>query len=275
MTISRSLISVFTISLACLSTGVAHADAANVFKQRIQNLRIAAPEPEAPPPPPPAKDPHFANVVLLAQASGAALADNSQYHAPLTFGTGATLDSVNTRFPGTASMAFTASSTGIWVGNFSQARYDFATTNTRWTVEAWVRLSGPQSSIGTYRLDVVGAAESMRGWEAGIYGSGVTTVYPGYGGVTAPAAMNVGQWHHVTWQRNGLAHSIGVDGVVKQVQNFGSTASGTYLRIGGNFNNLVGIPYNLQDVRMTSGVNRYPFVIGATYDVPTEPLPAQ
>lgn len=275
MTISRSLLCVFTISLACLSAGVAHADTANVFKQRIQNLRIAAPEPEAPPPPPPAKDPHFANVVLLAQASGVALADNSQYHAPLTFGTGATLDSVNTRFPGTASMAFTASSPGIWVGNFSQARYDFALANTRWTVEAWVRLSGPQSSIGTYRLDVVGGPGSVNGWEASIPAGGVATIYPGYGGVSAPSVLTPGQWHHVTWQRDGLVHSIGVDGVVKQVQNYGSTAAGSYLRIGSNFNNRVGIPYNLQDVRMTSGVNRYPFVIGATYDVPTEPLPAQ
>jgi hypothetical protein len=218
-------------------------------------------------------DPYWQSVVLLASPEIGVYRDMSKYAATLTPGAGVSIDSSVARFPGTSSMKFTSSSAGVSVP-YSAAKFDMTNTNKTWTVEAWVYLQNPQASIQLYRLDVLGNAASSSGWEATITSSQMGVVYPGYGGPTPGKAIAAGQWHHMAWQRNNTNYSFAVDGVVATTATYtGGLTAGNSMKIGGNYNNSVGITYNIQDLRVTNGVLRYPTTPGATYNVPSEPLP--
>lgn len=218
-------------------------------------------------------DPGFSNVVLLTQVKDGAIRDTSSFGASLTVGSGVSIDSAIAKFPGTSSMAFTSSSSGI-LAPYLANKFDFANTVTTWTVESWVYLKGSQSSIQTYRLDVAGNQGSSNGWEAAISTGGLAVVYPGFGGPGQAASLAANRWYHLVWQRNGNNYTFGVDGVILgSVTYSGGKAANSFMRVGGNFNNSVGIAYNLQDVRLTRNTVRYPGGVGATYSVPTQPLP--
>ncbi len=219
-------------------------------------------------------DPYWNNVVLLASPSATGYLDSSKYAATLAAGSGVSISSLG-KFPGTYSMQFTGSSTGISVP-FDASKFELTNLSKVWTVEAWVYLQGAPSNIGIYRLDVAGNSASVSGWEAAITANGnMDVVYPGYAGVGgAVAQLQAGRWYHLVWQRNNNTHVFGVDGVVKSVKTYsGGKAANSFFRIGSNYNNSVGITYNLQEVRITNGVARYPEVQGETYSVPNDKFP--
>lgn len=218
-------------------------------------------------------DPYWNNVVLLASPESGAYKDLSKYGVALTPGAGVTLDGAIAKFPGTSSMKFTSTSAGVSVP-YAASKFDFTNTVTTWTVEAWVYLQGAQSNIQLYRLDVVGNAQSSSGWEADIRSNARGVTFPGYGGPTANMSISSGAWHHMVWQRSGSSYTFGMDGVIQQTSTYtGGKAASNFLKIGSNYNNSVGITYNLQEVRLTAGVARYDTTVGATYSVPTEPYP--
>lgn len=219
-----------------------------------------------------APDPYWSSVVLLASPAAGTYRDHSGYAAPLTPGTGVTIDTATARFTGTASMRFVSTSTGISVP-YSTVKFDLNSTNKTWTVEAWVYLQGPQSSIQAFRLDVLGSAGGSNGWETMISNSGMGVMYPGSGGPVPSKAISSGQWHHLAWQRSNNNYSFAVDGVIATVDSYSGGLPGSFLKIGGNYSNNVGITYNIQELRVTNGVLRYPTKVGATYTVPTEPFP--
>lgn len=217
-------------------------------------------------------DAYFNQVVLLASPEGSTYKDGSKYGETLTPGTGVSVDTAIAKFPGTSSMKFTGSSTGISVP-YTAAKFDM-TTNKVWTVEAWVYLQAPQSSVSAYRLDVAGNAASSAGWETGISPTSLTTTFPGYAGLASAAAISTGQWHHLVWQRNNSQFTFAQNGtVVGNATYSGGMWPNTVMRIGSNYNSSVGITYNIQELRITKGVERYPTTTGATYTVPTEPFP--
>ena len=219
----------------------------------------------------PTNDPYYANVVLLANATGSQYIDQSQYGVTLTPGTGVSIDSSRVAFAGTKSMKFAAGNQGISLP-YLASKFDLATTVTTWTVESWVYLEGAQGSIGLYRLDVVwssGGAGSS-GWETQINGSGQGVTFPGFGGPGVTQAVPSGAWYHMAWQRSGNTYTFGFNGNIQSQNYAGGKAAYPAIRIGANYNNSPGIIYNLQDLRMTNGVIRYP---GSTYTVPTAPFP--
>ena len=217
-------------------------------------------------------DPYYANVVLLANATGSQYLDQSQYAVTLTPGSGVSIDSVRSAFAGTSSMKFTATNAGISVP-YLASKFDLATTVTTWTVESWVYLEGAQSSIGTFRLDVVGSAAASSGWETQINPSGQGVTYPGYGGTGVTQAVSSGAWYHMAWQRSVNTYTFCFNGNIQAATYSGGKAVNAAIRIGANYNNNPGIIYNLQDLRMTNDVIRYPGGAGATYTVPTAPFP--
>lgn len=218
-------------------------------------------------------DTYFNRVALLASPEGGTYKDASGYAVALTPGLGVSVDTTIAKFPNTASMKFTGGSTGISVP-YSAAKFDMVSTNRVWTVEAWVYLQGPQAGISAYRLDVAGNEASSSGWGTGLNTTGITTTFPGYAGLPVTAAVSSGQWHHLVWQRDNDSFTYAKDGVVVgKVAYAGGMAPNTFMRIGGNFNSSVGITYNIQELRVTTGVTRYPTTTGATYQVPTEPFP--
>ncbi len=218
-------------------------------------------------------DPYWNNVVLLASPDNGAYKDLSKYGVTLSPGTGVSLDGAIAKFPGTSSMKFTSASTGVSVP-YTASKFDFTNTVTTWTVEAWVYLQGAQSSIQLYRLDVAGNAQSSSGWEADIRSNARGVTFPGYGGPTANMTISSGAWHHMVWQRSGSTYTFGMDGVIQQVSTYtGGKGAANFLKLGGNYNNSVGITYNLQEVRLTAGIARYDSTVGATYTVPSEPYP--
>lgn len=225
-------------------------------------------------------DSYFNDVVLLMQAGTSGAVDNSTYNVTLTPGatgtSGVSLDSTITKWPGTSSVRFAAGGYGTLSVPYAAAKFDFANTVSTWTVESWVYLQGPQSNIGAYRLDVAGNATASGGWETGVSTAGLTTTYPGYSGLSTPVTVSSGTWHHMVWTRNGNTYTWGMDGVIKGTTTFsGAKVANGFMRIGGNYSNSVGIAFNLQDLRMTKNVVRYPGGAGATYPVPTGPLPAR
>lgn len=220
-----------------------------------------------------AVDPHWNNVVLLASPANGTYRDESKYAVALTPGSGVSIDSTLARFPGTSSMKFTPTSTGVAVP-YSASKFDMASTNKVWTVEAWVYLQNAQSGIHRYRLDVLGNSGASNGWEAAIGSAEMGVIYPGYAGIFPATQITSGKWHHLAWQRNNFSYSFAVDGViVRALTDSSSMAPNSFLKIGGNYYNTVNITYNIQDLRVTNGVLRYPTTQGATYTVPTEPFP--
>jgi hypothetical protein len=217
-------------------------------------------------------DPYYANVVLLANATGSQYLDQSQYAVTLTPGSGVSIDSVRSAFAGTSSMKFTATNAGISVP-YLASKFDLATTVTTWTVESWVYLEGAQSSIGTFRLDIAGFSAASSGWEAAINTTGQNVTYPGYGGTGVTQAVSSGAWYHMAWQRSVNTYTFCFNGSIQSQTYSGGKAAYPAMRIGANYNNTVGIIYNLQDIRMTNDVIRYPGGAGATYTVPTAPFP--
>ena len=217
-------------------------------------------------------DPYYANVVLLANATGSQYLDQSQYAVTLTPGSGVSIDSARAAFAGTKSMKFTASNAGISVP-YLASKFGLATTVTTWTVESWVYLEGAQSNIDAYRLDVAGTAASVSGWETAISTTAQVVTYPGYGGPGVAQAIPSGTWYHMAWQRSGTSYTFCFNGNILASTYSGGSADNPSMRIGSNFRNTPGIPYNLQDVRMTNGVIRYPGGSGSTYSVPTAPFP--
>lgn len=221
-----------------------------------------------------ASDPYFSNVVLLANASGSNVIDQSSYAVTLSPTGGVSESATIYKFANTKSIEFTSGSGGVSVP-YVASKFDLANTVTTWTVESWVYLQGPQSSIQTYRLDVAGNQSLSSGWETCITPGGVSIVYPGYGGPAGSGTvMTSGTWYHLVWMRNGTNYSYGANGVITNTSTYtGGTAPAGFMRLGANYNNFVGITYNLQDVRITDGIIRYPGPIGATYTVPTTPFP--
>lgn len=220
----------------------------------------------------PTNDPYYANVVLLANATGSQYLDQSQYAVTLTPGTGVSIDSSRVAFAGTKSMKFTASNAGISVP-YLASKFGLATTVTTWTVESWVYLEGAQGSIGVYRLDIAGTAASVSGWEAAISTTAQVVTYPGYGGPGVTQSVSSGTWYHMAWQRSVNTYTFCFNGNILASTYSGGKADNPSMRIGANYNNSPGIIYNLQDLRMTNGVIRYPGGAGATYTVPTAPFP--
>lgn len=222
-------------------------------------------------------DPLYHGVALLAQVKNGALVDASGAPVALSMGSGVSIDSTIAKFPNTSSLKFTSTSTGVSVP-YAANKFDYVSTVKTWTIEAWVYMQGSPSSIQTYRLDIAGNQGSVNGWDAAIRagGNGMNVVFPGYGG-PGGASFNfeAGKWYHLVWQRNGTSFSFGIDGVIRGVGTYSAGAPNNYLKLGGNYNNNVGITYNLQDIRLTNSVNRYPLTAGATYDVPSEPMPSK
>ena len=220
-------------------------------------------------------DPYYANVVLLANGTGSQYLDQSQYAVALTPGLGVSIDSARAAFAGTSSMKFAATNAGISVP-YLASKFDLATTVTTWTVESWVYLEGAQSNIGLYRLDVVwsSGASGSSGWETAITNSsGQSVVYPGFGGPGVTQAVPSGAWYHMAWQRSSNTYTFCFNGNIQSATYSGGKAAYPAIRIGANYNNNPGIIYNLQDLRMTNDVIRYPGGAGATYTVPTAPFP--
>jgi hypothetical protein len=222
----------------------------------------------------PTGDPYYANVVLLANATDSQYIDQSQYAVALTPGTGVSIDSSRVAFAGTKSMKFTANNQGISLP-YLASKFDLATTVTTWTVESWVYLEGAQSSIGTFRLDVVWSSggPGSAGWETNISTGGQNVTYPGFGGPGVAQSVSSGAWYHMAWQRSSNTYTFCFNGNIQAQTYSGGKAAYPAIRIGANFNNNPGIIYNLQDLRMTNGVIRYPGGGGATYTVPTAPFP--
>jgi hypothetical protein len=217
-------------------------------------------------------DPYYANVVLLANATGSQYLDQSQYAVTLTPGSGVSIDASRAAFAGTKSIKFAASNAGISVP-YLASKFNLATTVTTWTVESWVYLEGAQSSIGIYRLDIAGFAGSSAGWEAAISTTAQSVTYPGYGGPGVARTIPSGTWYHMAWQRSGTSYTFCFNGNILAATYGGGSAENAGMRIGSNYNGNPGIIYNLQDLRITNGVIRYPGGSGSTYTVPTAPFP--
>lgn len=216
-------------------------------------------------------DPLINSVVFLLKSNGTTAVDKSAYGVTLTQGTGVTIDTVNGKF-GDPCFNFTATSGAITVP-YLASKFDLAQTVTVWTVEAFVNLTGAQSSIATQRIDVAGNQSGSQGWEAAISTTYLGVIYPGYGGPTVTQSLTSGTWHHIVWQRNGTSYSFGLNGSIINAQtNTQGNKANTTMKIGGNLTNSTGIAYKLQDVRIST-VNRYPMTSGSTYTVPTAGLP--
>jgi hypothetical protein len=217
-------------------------------------------------------DPYFSYVTLLLDVYNGSIIDRSMYCQAIT-NSNVTVDSTKTAISGGSSMKFAA--TSYMTVPYIAAKYDLAATSSVWTVEAYVYLTGAQTSISTYRLDVLGSQAASTGWEAAIYTGGLTVTYPGYGGTSYATSLTSGTWYHLVWQRNGTSYSFGVNGTIMSATTYtGDKAANGMMKIGGNLNNSAGIAYQLQGVRMTNGVNRYPMSAGSTYPVPTS-FPSQ
>lgn len=220
------------------------------------------------------RDPHWNNVVLLASVYNNSIRDTSKYGVTLSPAASVTVDSTITRFPGQASMRFSGKSASISVP-YSSAKFGF-TTISAWTVEAWVYFQTSPTAVPVYRLDVVGNSGNVSGWEAAIAagGTGINVTYPGTGGVGAALPLYSGQWYHMVWQKSSTLYTFGINGVVVASTTYAPTGQPeNFLKIGGNFDNSVSMTYNIQELRLTSGVARYSGSTGATYTVPNSYYP--
>lgn len=221
------------------------------------------------------RDPHWNNVVLLAGVYNNSIRDTSNYGVTLSPTASVTVDSTVTRFPGQSSMRF--SGTGAYIDvPYTTAKFGFNTIPA-WTVEAWVYFQTSPANVPTYRLDVVGNAGSVSGWEAAITtsGGGISVTYPGTGGAGAGQQLAAGQWYHLVWQRSSsTVYTFGINGVVVNSVSYGRSGQNeNFLKIGGNYNNSVNMTYNIQELRLTAGVSRYPTTQGTVYTLPNSYYP--
>jgi len=229
-----------------------------------------------------ATDASFANVGFLLSADNAS---------------GTTLDDAG---PGRAVMTNTRGNMVVGFSPYGAAGRSYKTNNggyfspeiatvfgaNSFTFETWVYLNGPltyRASDGSYPVYILGNAQGVGGAaELAIYGPGTTPSNVGVGGAAGggprgagaayPFALNT--WYHIAAVRNGNTLSVYVNGNRIVSQATSGSFSSSRPRVGGNsFSGWEGT-FNgyLSDTRLTLGVARY---TGATFAVPTAPLPTQ
>lgn len=211
----------------------------------------------------PGGDPHFANVVLLAnfdQGSFGSLVDDSNSAHDLTNTVGSISLSTATVYSGSHSLHCTGGDLRI------PASSDWSLTDT-FTIEMWGYATGGtkffSTRLGGNGYDFVWNANTGQiGFEG--YSANST------GGQQVVGGVSGNTWHHVAWVSNGADQKVFVDGVLMLSRTFNlSWVTTNALAIGRSpqFNE----PWTgfIDEVRVTKGVARYT----EAFTPPTAPFP--
>lgn len=222
-------------------------------------------------------DPSFNSTVLLLHGNGSngstTFTDSSfSPKSGFTIGGAAQISTTAPKF-GTGSMSFTAGTSAITIPTSTD--FDLGTT---YTVECWVNPTNITGNQGLFNRGFYTTGSAT--WAGLTFGvrsfSGVLRVY--FYGTTlgdeqytdAASALTAGAWQHLAIVRSGTTGYLFIDGVLKGVKTGLNTpaVSTETLRIG-KWDYSAGTEWftgNMDDLRITKGVARYP--IGFT--VPTE-----
>ena len=220
-------------------------------------------------------DPDFASNVLLLHMDGAngstTFTDNSNSAKVPTVVGNAQISTAQSKFGG-ASGLFDGS--GDYLSYANNADWTFGTGS--YTIEMWARIT----SLAAFRY-VLGRGDGGAGGYLDMYVFTNGAVYANAYLSTGIASINsaasvfvINTWHHIAFVRDGTTFYLYVDGVSRGTPVTSSLAMRTNnstMVVGATGLGLNGMLGNLDDVRITKGVARYPG--GTTFTPPTAPFP--
>jgi hypothetical protein len=156
----------------------------------------------------------------------------------------------------------------------------FTLTNQDWTVEGWFWLYNNAASVrilfltSFLRIQGAGTAGNLT-FQSSRDNFGLSANLIGIG---TSIQVGTGDWHHLAVQRksgNGtFRYDVFVDGVYKSgVSNTGIHTGNRFLGINPSQGGGNGYAFMLDDLRITTGIARYP--TGINFTPPTQPYPNQ
>jgi len=229
-------------------------------------------------------DPSFDNVSLLLHMNGEngsrTFIDSSSRNRTLSTVGNAQISTSIKRF-GTGSGYFSTSADYILINNPPAELHNWYSSN--YTLEAWVYLESNPTAPSNRQFaggSIIGNATPGRVfydyWSFGPITDRRLQFYywsPTGGAntsLTTTTTLNLQQWHHVAFVKNGTNLKLYIDGIERDSETLTvtpSSTSGTPLVINGhNTHSLNGY---IEDLRITSGVARYT----SNFTPPVEPFP--
>jgi hypothetical protein len=231
-------------------------------------------------------DPDFSNVSLLLHFDGSnnstTFTDSSLANRTATAVGDAKISTAQSKFGGSSLLV---DGDGDYVSFPDSDDLDFGAGD--FTIEAWVRLAAhPTSYAGAFQAGIVSKdSSSTSGWYLNVGGSGSESLILNLSGsdgsrqeITATANLSLSTWYHVAAVREGNLIYIYRDGTLL---NSGGTSytktltnSTTTLKVGAVDYDITYqylLNGNVDDVRITKGVARYPG--GTTFTPPTAAFP--
>jgi hypothetical protein len=229
-------------------------------------------------------DPYWNNVVFLSHfdTSGVNRTFYDVSKNPITI-TGATnvnlLTGTSPTTPkfGAGSINFSSTATAYASGS-NDGR--FSLTNQEWTVEGWYWLNGAtaRTLFNTSFARILGTTTT-----------GVLTFQTSANNFTTPINIllnynvGTGAWKHVAFQRKNTVstpitgvYDVFINGTrVGGITNTLTHSGSAILTLGGSPGTANSHPHVLDDLRITTGVARYPTGVGASFTPPTQPFPNQ
>ena len=229
-------------------------------------------------------DPYWDNVVFLSHfdASGANKVFYDVSKNPMTITGAANVNLLTGTSPtnpkfGAGSINFSTTSTAFASGA-NDGR--FSLTNQEWTIEGWYWLYGAtaRNLFTTSFARIVGTTTSgvlTFNTSANNYASAVN--------VLVNYNVGSGAWKHIAFQRKNTAstpitgvYDVFVDGVrVGGITNTLTHSGAANLVLGGLAGTANSHQHVLDELRITTGVARYPTGVGASFTPPTQPYPNQ
>lgn len=232
-------------------------------------------------------DPYWNNVVFLSRfdTSGAGRIFYDISSNPMTIAGAANVVLQTSSSPtspkfGAGSIYFNNISAAFATGLHNDGR--FALTAQEWTVEGWYYLTASTTSRLLFqttfcRIIGIGASPGILNFQTSA--NNFTNI------VTIASNINVGTgtWKHIAVQRKNTVSSpvTGVyDAFVDGVRVGGTTstissAGSSGINLGGFAGTANSYPHLLDELRVSTGIARYPTGVGASFSPPTAPYPSQ
>jgi hypothetical protein len=229
-------------------------------------------------------DPYWNNVVFLSHfdTSGASRVFYDVSNNPMVITGAANTNLLTTTPPTNPKFGAGSINFSTTLSSFASGGNDgrFSLTNQEWTIEGWYWLYGAtaRNLFSTSFARIIGTATS-----------GVLTFttsannYASTINVLVNYNVGTGAWKHIAYQRKNTAstpitgvYDVFIDGVrVGGITNTLTHAGSNILLLGGAGGTANSHPHVLDELRITTGVARYPTGVGASFTPPTQPFPNQ